>query len=155
MARRYRKEKKLKARHRERLMRVLLKPFFFRGMLPALLIAYGFTFAIVGVTHIFWPRIDTEGWRFIVPTIAATFAVGLIASAVAHAILIRWLIRYRSEHRSRAVALGDVLRPSNARHSLWRRLVIRAYGVPDAERARFTAGLSAGSDPLSTAPPVK
>ena len=144
----------MKAQHRERLMRVLMKPFFFRCQLPALMIAYGFTFAAFGITRVFWPWIDTNGWHFIVPTIAATFAVALIAWAVAHSILIRWLIRYRSEHRSRAVALGDVLRPSDGRPSLRRRFVLRAYGISDAERARFTAGFAASSDPSSTAPPT-
>jgi hypothetical protein len=137
MRRRYRQQLKLSAVRKQRLMRVLATPLFFRVGLPSLLAAYALIGITLTVTPLVWRGIDTNAWPFIVPTVAVGFMACFGTFLILHPLFIRWLLRYRSRRRGRLVALGDVLRASDANPTRWRLLVLRAYGISDAERRLF------------------
>lgn len=125
-------------------MRVLATPLFLRVGLPSLAIAYGFVGLTYAVTAFLVPTVDTNRWSFIAPTVLAMFVVGAVAWAFAQVMFVRWLISYRSTRHNRLVALGDVLRPSDAAPSRWRLLILRAYGVSHADRQWFLASIHPG-----------
>ncbi len=133
MARSYRRLKRLTPRHRQRLARVFMTAVLFRAVYPAMATAFASLGIAVVVTRVLWPGIDTNAWPFIVTVMLLTFAVGIAAWAVANAFLIRWLIRYRSGRHGRAVALGDVLRPSDVHASFLRRIALTAYGISSTD----------------------
>jgi hypothetical protein len=145
MRRQYRRAPKLSSRRRQRLAGVLAIPLFFRAGLPALLAAYAIVGVIFLTTRLLFPTVDTNSWPFIVPTVIVMFATGICAFGFTHVLFVRWLLRYRTGRHGRSVALGDVLRASDAAPSCRRRLLLRAYGISIAELQSQVARPQSGS----------
>ena len=125
-------------------MRVLATPLILRATLPAFGVMLLFILLALGITKVFWPNIDTNGWPFIAVVMSLACIVCFAAWAVGHVFLVRWLIRYRSARHGREVAMGDVLRASDVQPSRWRRLELGAYGVSEADRVHFDASRRSG-----------
>ena len=144
MRRQYRQASKLSSKRRARLVRVLSGPLFIRTLLPPFLVMGVFVIIGLGIARVIWPTLDTNGWPFIIAFLPLVFAVYFGTWAIAHALFIRWLLRYRTARHGRIVALGDILRPSDTNPSLRRRLVLCALGVSQADRATSVAPPQSG-----------
>lgn len=113
-------------------MKVLIGPLVLRSFLPAFAVWWLFILVGLGITRAVRPEIDTDGWPFIVAFYPITCLVFALVMTVGQVLLIRWLIRYRTERRGRVVALRGVLRPTDVQPSMWRRFWLGLYGVtPD------------------------
>jgi hypothetical protein len=119
----------LTPRERQRLMRIVSPLFIVRVLLPAFVVWWLFILAGLAIARAWRPAVDTNGWPFIVAFFVPSCVVFVVASAFCQVLLIRWLIRYRTTRRGRIVAMRDVLRPSDARLSVWRRFWLYLYGV--------------------------
>jgi hypothetical protein len=104
-----------------------------RWFIPAFGIWVAFIVAGIGVTRWAYPNVDTNGWKFIAVFFPTSCLVFAAAMAVGHVQLVRWLINHRTARRGRLVAMRDVLRPSDAHPSRWRRWWLSRYGVTTAD----------------------
>ena len=123
---------------------MLATPVALRAVLPAFATMLVFILVVLGIVRWRRPHVDVNGWPFITAVMSAAVGVAVAAWAVGHVLLVRWLIRYRSARHGREVAMGDVLRATDLRPSWWRRIELAAYGVSDADRARFQESLRSG-----------
>jgi hypothetical protein len=143
----------LAPQQRRRLDRVLIGPLAARVLLPAVAVWWGFILTVLLVTRDRRPDIDTNGWPFILAVFPVSCLVFVSAMTVGHVLFVRWLIRYRTGRRGRAVAVRCVLCPSDREPSRWRRLWLSACGVTDADRSGFLDWIDRSrGDPAPTAP---
>ena len=82
-----------------------------------------------------YPGVDPEALPYDAVIGAAGMAVMCAVMLAGHALCFRRFLAYRTARHGRRVALGDVLRPEDAKPRLWRKLTLRAYGVTPSERA--------------------
>ncbi len=129
MARSYRRLKKIPPAHRARFARALWKLVFFRAVFPTMVTTMVFAGIVVGIVHLAWPQVDMNSPYFIFWFVLLLFATAIIAFPIYNAMLMRWFLRYRSQRHGLIVALGDVLRASDAKASFLRRIVLSSYGV--------------------------
>jgi hypothetical protein len=75
------------------------------------------------------PAVDPEGW----PQVAWIVAAGMLAFVFVQIggslLMFRRFLAYRTAKHGRAVALGDVLKPTDVHPSRFRRLKLRLLGV--------------------------
>jgi hypothetical protein len=126
---RYRPTKNLSPVDRQRIMRILVTPLMLRSFLPSFAIWIAFLYAEIGLTKLVFPNVNINGWPFILVAYPVSCLVFAGSMAVTHFMLIRWLLQYRTARRGRAVALRDILRPTDGQPSRLRRWRLTAYGV--------------------------
>ena len=129
----YRRMKDLTQRQRQRAVRILIGALVLRSILQSLAVWIGFFYVEMEVAKVTRPNVDVNGWRFFWIAYPVSCIVGCAAMAFTHVLLIRWLLRFRTARRGRAVALRNVLRPTDHRASRLRRWRLALYGVANEE----------------------
>jgi hypothetical protein len=129
----YRRAKNLTGRQRQRVGKVLIGPLLLRSFLPSLAVWWAVVMIEMAIAKTAIPGIDLNGWPFILIAYPISGLVFAAAMAVTHVMLIRWLLRYRTARRGRAVALRDVLRPTDDQPSRLRRFRLALYGVSEQD----------------------
>ncbi len=126
---RYRTKKDITEAQRERLVNVCSNMMIMRFLLPTAATWTAVTFGGLGVILLIDPAFDIEDPVFLWIYMPLSILFCAIAGVFFFVLMMRWLVRYRTERRGRDAGLREVLRPTDMRPANWRWVWLRLYGV--------------------------